>query len=726
MSELKPSLEDECGFRLQYALSMFFQSNFNESLKQCITVLEMNPDHMGAMYLLVYLQTVLCDWEGYEKWEKPMFATLSKQLENNQCPLIEPFRGIGLPLSPQQSTDLCKVHSTAIEMIASLARGGRPEVRPQPLLEAWIKRRIELKEDEVEKLHEQELDIGKRRSSASICRSDDSGSIVMPSFDTRTRVLYITSMCGKNKRTQFLSSFLSKHDRSKFHITLFCVNHTRSNIWTRHLESCVDSFDWVPTSASVYHCARRVAAHKPDIVVSTDAFLSYSREVNPIIALRPGIVQVSAFGYHSSMQAAYFDYILADSTVITDSDRATYLSEATISVRECCIPCGYDLVDRALICADEEVELNLDVCVKQIQQKGGCLPGVSQLTSVSSTQTKDETEAVEEEDVRVSTERDSEDISDEDQEQRDTVDISVHYTVSTYEREKSRELDAALGPATCPVFDIEGELKNCSPPSNLKGITEHVSIFKGEPTLAFSMKRGRQVLREIYGIPVEAYVCGFLSPMYKLDRETFRLFLGILKSIAARRRDLGWTEASCQCYICMEMANDEAYVNLQKECESVGFDSHHMIRLPKQPRHLHIRRCMMFDVAFESPLCDGMFLTSDALWCGVPVICQMGDKMCNRITSSMLKSINLSCCVCRNKEEMVQIAHRLAFDHEFVKKVRGRILKARVESLGLFDTKGFVRDLEEAYAVMRIRIDDAILKGVKVDPGDILMVGKHE
>ena len=78
-----------------------------------------------------------------------------------------------------------------------------------------------------------------------------------------------------------------------------------------------------------------------------------------IFAFRPAGIQVSYLGYPGTSGASYYDYILADETVIPDSDRSFY-SEKVIHLPGCYLPTDSQVVISDHTASREEMNLPAD------------------------------------------------------------------------------------------------------------------------------------------------------------------------------------------------------------------------------------------------------------------------------------------------------------------------------------------------------------------------------
>lgn len=138
------------------------------------------------------------------------------------------------------------------------------------------------------------------------------------------------------------------------------------------------------------------------------------------------------------------------------------------------------------------------------------------------------------------------------------------------------------------------------------------------------------------------------------------------------------------------------------------------------PKHLHISRARICDVVLDTAECNAHTTAADVLWSGTPLLTlpRYGYKMCSRMAASILKgalpkndegaqAAKELVAVTEDdyEEKAVRLGKSLSYTAAFKGKGTGRLMELR-EMLyharwtsALFDTKRWVRDLEDAYDV---------------------------
>jgi predicted O-linked N-acetylglucosamine transferase (SPINDLY family) len=121
--------------------------------------------------------------------------------------------------------------------------------------------------------------------------------------------------------THVIVEMLEKHDRSRFELYGFSFGPESNDPWKKRIQQCFDQFLDVrfQSDQDIAQLARNLEI---DIAVDLMGFTSFSR--SNIFAGRAAPVQVNYLGFPGTMGAGFIDYIVADKTIIPESDRHHY------------------------------------------------------------------------------------------------------------------------------------------------------------------------------------------------------------------------------------------------------------------------------------------------------------------------------------------------------------------------------------------------------------------
>ncbi|KAF1912857.1 glycosyl transferase family 41-domain-containing protein [Ampelomyces quisqualis] len=245
-----------------------------------------------------------------------------------------------------------------------------------------------------------------------------------------------------------------------------------------------------------------------------------------------------------------------------------------------------------------------------------------------------------------------------------------------------------------------------------------------QPTWEGEQERRWAMRKQIFpDLPDSAIILGNFNQLYKIEPTTFRTWLRILERLPnailwlLRFPDLGETNLKQTAYMWAgpEVANRIIFTDVAQ-------------------KHQHISRARVCDLFLDTPECNAHTTAADVLWSGTPLLTlpRYNYKMCSRMAASILKgalpksSEGLQAAkelIATSDEDYEEKAVRLVSDCVYYgHRPTGRLSQLRrmlYESrwtTPLFDTKRWVRDLEEAYEI-------AWKKWEKGEGGDIWL--KH-
>ena len=122
----------------------------------------------------------------------------------------------------------------------------------------------------------------------------------------------------------------------------------------------------------------------------------------------------------------------------------------------------------------------------------------------------------------------------------------------------------------------------------------------------------------------------------------------------------------------------------------------------RRPYDQYLARYRQADLFLDTLPFNGGTTVSDALWAGLPVLTQVGDRFAGRMAASLLDAVGLPELITRSDDEYESLALQLASEPELLPTYRARLVAARTTS-ALFDTRRFTRHLEQAFTTMWAR-----------------------
>lgn len=244
-------------------------------------------------------------------------------------------------------------------------------------------------------------------------------------------------------------------------------------------------------------------------------------------------------------------------------------------------------------------------------------------------------------------------------------------------------------PGSCASPDIDYIVsdRQVTPDASLAGYSERLcrlpdSYQCNDPRREIGSAGNRQA----HDLPEDKVVFACFNQSYKIDRESFAIWLSIL----ARTPDsVLWLLDQCPA----------AQRNLFAIAQAAGIDSSRLIFAPFAPPQAHLARLQLADIVLDTLCCNGHTTTSDALWAGIPVVTCRGRHFASRVSASLLHAIELPELIGEHPAAMADIAVRLATDDGYRAEIRQRLGDARLNT-PLFDIARFTRNFERAIEIM--------------------------
>jgi predicted O-linked N-acetylglucosamine transferase (SPINDLY family) len=186
--------------------------------------------------------------------------------------------------------------------------------------------------------------------------------------------------------------------------------------------------------------------------------------------------------------------------------------------------------------------------------------------------------------------------------------------------------------------------------------------------------------RKAYGLAEDGLVLACFNQSYKITSQLFDIWCEILRK-----------ESSATLWL--YETNPAACANLRATAKGRGIDPERLIFAPPLPLDEHLARYAHADLALDTSPVGGHTTTSDALWCGVPVVTMAGASFISRVAASLLTAAGVPELITASPEAYKALCLTLMRDPEKLAVLKSRLCANRT-SLPLFDTPRFVREWE--------------------------------
>ncbi len=213
--------------------------------------------------------------------------------------------------------------------------------------------------------------------------------------------------------------------------------------------------------------------------------------------------------------------------------------------------------------------------------------------------------------------------------------------------------------------------------------------------------------RDAVGLPPTGFVfCAFNNPL-KITPEVYAVWMGLLREV---RGSVLW----------LRTAAPAVRSNLEQAAARHGVDSARLVFAPPLPAmDEHLARHRLADLFLDTLPYNAHATACDALWAGLPVLTCRGGSFAGRVGASVLTAVGLPELITDSLESYARLALALADDAARLADIRARLAQRRAAS-PLFDTRGYCRHLEAAYAAMVERARAGLA------PGSFTVAGENE
>ncbi len=191
------------------------------------------------------------------------------------------------------------------------------------------------------------------------------------------------------------------------------------------------------------------------------------------------------------------------------------------------------------------------------------------------------------------------------------------------------------------------------------------------------------------GVPEEALLLCSFNGTYKMNPVMFSIWMDILKACP---QALLWLLADSM----------DVMQRLCAYAEAQGVDPHRLRFAYSLPYQEHLSRLALADIALDSLPFNGGTTSSDALWCGLPLVTCLGDTFAGRMAASLLHAAQLPMLVTDSLSAYRDCVITLAHEPSYRATIRQHLAQPHLREQ-LFGSRARTRELEAAYLAMHER-----------------------
>ena len=136
--------------------------------------------------------------------------------------------------------------------------------------------------------------------------------------------------------------------------------------------------------------------------------------------------------------------------------------------------------------------------------------------------------------------------------------------------------------------------------------------------------------------------------------------------------------------------------NLLKEAKLKNIDEKKIVFAKRLENKEHLKRIKLADIFLDTFPYGAHTTASDAIRMGLPLITIEGDTFASRVSSSILKQVNLEELIVSNIQNYKKMAIKFGKNKDDLEKIKKK-LSVSIKKTLLFDSKRFTKNLENIY-----------------------------
>ena len=192
-----------------------------------------------------------------------------------------------------------------------------------------------------------------------------------------------------------------------------------------------------------------------------------------------------------------------------------------------------------------------------------------------------------------------------------------------------------------------------------------------------------QPSRTELGLPEQGFVYCCFCALYKIEPVIFAVWMRLLQQTPGA-------------VLWLIDGHEGAKRRLRAAALQARITPERLIFAPNLAKDRHLARHIHADIFLDTYFCNAHTTASDALWAGLPVITAPRNTFASRVCASLLHAVGLPELVVADLEAYEAKARYYAEHPHALRLLKTRLADLR-HNCPLFDTQGFVRDLEQQY-----------------------------
>eukprot|EP01022_Parablepharisma_sp_SALTPOND_P000956 TRINITY_DN105330_c2_g1_i1.p1 TRINITY_DN105330_c2_g1~~TRINITY_DN105330_c2_g1_i1.p1 ORF type:complete len:692 (-),score=45.05 TRINITY_DN105330_c2_g1_i1:51-2126(-) len=166
-------------------------------------------------------------------------------------------------------------------------------------------------------------------------------------------------------------------------------------------------------------------------------------------------------------------------------------------------------------------------------------------------------------------------------------------------------------------------------------------------SMRFVLDETKRPKRADYGLPEDKFIFANFNQIYKIDPDTFDVWMNILKRVP---NSILW----------LLRFPPEGEANIRKEASKRGIAADRLIFTDVADKPTHVNRCFLADLCLDTPLCNGHTTGCDILWSGLPMVTMPLKELASRVGSGLCVALECPEMIKPTYEEYEEYAVELA------------------------------------------------------------------
>jgi predicted O-linked N-acetylglucosamine transferase (SPINDLY family) len=236
-----------------------------------------------------------------------------------------------------------------------------------------------------------------------------------------------------------------------------------------------------------------------------------------------------------------------------------------------------------------------------------------------------------------------------------------------------------------PYMDYIVADKNLIPEKNKEFYFEKI-IYMPDSFQPYDSKKNtahNNYGREKFNLPKSGFVYCSFNSIYKINPAIFNCWMRILKKTK-------------NTFLCLLESNDSCKENLIAEALKRGVSASRILFSPLVDYEDIFQRYRFCDLFLDTFPYVAHTTASEALSCGLPLLTMRGENFQSRVSSSLLKNLNIPELITSNIEDYERLAIYLANNPEKLKEIKEKLFFS-IKNTNTFKTEVYTKNLEKAY-----------------------------